>query len=114
MTVSSDGKLFILNSQSRKVFKFTDEGIFLNSFDVKDIKFPVGLGVDSKEEVFLGEAIESLESVEHNKFIFGYDNKGNLIKKVSGMKGNFEKIAVDNKDNMLVYNREINSITIFN
>lgn len=113
LEISNDGELLVLNSETRKVVCVSALGSVQHCIDIKTEGFPISISIDLKGNMFIGETESREEEIDYNKFLFRYDKNGCLLEKISGVKGKIDKVLIDRNDNIFVFSKEQNAVTVF-
>lgn len=110
-TVSRDS-LYVLDALAGSVFGFSTEGLLQVKLSLSPDIRPAGIGVDSKNNIYLGDSRKIGLDAEDDRFILKYSSKDKTPEKVSGFRGRVDRLLLDRKDRIYIRNGEASSIVV--
>jgi phage tail-like protein len=110
LTVTASGWVYVLNTVSRTLYSFSPEGA-LPAFTLPEPVEPSFLASDSADVLYITDGRPSEPAEDENRFLFTLDRERNQGT-VAGFYGRGDKIVLDEKDRIYIWDREQSTFTI--
>ncbi len=113
LSVTPQGDAFVLETLTCALYILarTDGERRLERFLMPPQYF-AGLGVDSRNMIYIGDSREIGEDGEDDRFIVRFSGNGEHQDRISGFRGKAGAIIVDARDRMYVWNGEESTVTV--
>ncbi|MEX1030874.1 MAG: phage tail protein [Paenibacillaceae bacterium] len=112
MTTSKDGHLYLLHTDTNQVLHLSPDSILLTQFELNTTEPLSGFAMDTHGQLYVGSGRELERHGEDNRFIQKLDQDGVWLNNVSAFRGKVQKIMIDPRNTLVVFEKEENSITI--
>ncbi len=112
MTTSMDGHLFLLHTETKHVLHLSTDSILLAQFEINTAEPIHGLAMDTRDQLYIGSGRELERHGEDNRFIQRIGQDGVWMNHIPAFRGKVQKIMIDPKNRMAVFEKEEHTITI--
>jgi phage tail-like protein len=111
VSVSPQGDLYVLETLTCALYIVSHSDRALNRFLMPPLYF-AGLGVDSRRQIYIGDARVIGEEGEDDRFIVHFGENGELQDRLAGFRGRVSGILIDGRDRMYIWNGEARTVTV--
>ncbi|MGG1513812.1 phage tail protein [Paenibacillus oryzisoli] len=111
-TAAADGTLALLDTQLRTVTVFHEDGREPLLFQLEQEGRFAGISIDTNHNLYIGDSGYAQQEGVTERFILKYRGNGIPADKVTGFRGRADKMTMDSRDRLYVFDRLSGQITL--
>ncbi len=112
ITVAANGTVYALEGRAGEIYQFAAGGELQGKFAAAGGTSLSGLGIDAGNSVYIGDCRNISHEAEDDRFITRLNHLGEIEGQIAGFRGRADKLLLDARHNMFIWNGELSTITI--